>query len=197
MNSLTSFTDSRLAYAVESKSTPRNLARWFSPTVLEVVMLYDEDGARQAGKSLCDRILALLGSRYSIKLLPWKFSVTQFPMLTDIVVRESTGSPFLLVVINGERAMSPEVESLIRRCAGAMRKSGGALVVQLHGIRKDQKESSPVYRRLTQIAEKSKLPIFSTVVELNQKCRGAGRTSPSRSGSPFVAISPPTLPTNS
>lgn len=193
MNTLTSFTDSRLAYAVESRHTARQVARWFSPTVLEIVMLYDEEGAREAGENLCNRVLRQLGPRYAVHLLPWKLSVTQFPMLTDIVVRETTQGPFLLVTISGEKALTPEVETFIRRCAAAMRNSGGALVVQLHGISKDHKESSPVYRSLTRIADDANMPIFSTVVELNHRSRGAGRTSPYRSGS-AVTASPQTSP---
>jgi len=193
MNTLISFTDSRLAYAVESRHSVRQLPRWFSPSVFEIVMLYDEEGVREAGKNLCHRLMNQLGPRYAIHLLPWKLSVTQFPMLTDIVVRETTRGPFLLLTIHGGRTLTPEVETFIRRCVRAMRESGGALVLQLHGITKDQKDSSPVYRSLTRIAGASKIQIFSTVVELNHKSRGAGRTSPSRSGSPFVATSPQTL----
>ncbi|HUJ11218.1 MAG TPA: hypothetical protein VL171_14450 [Verrucomicrobiae bacterium] len=194
MNTLTTFTDSRLAHAVESRHSVQQSARWFSPTVLEIVTLYDEEGAREAGKNLCHRLNAQLGPRYAIHLLPWKFSVTQFPMLTDIVVRETTRGPFLLVTIRAERAVTPEVETFIRRCAAGMRRAGAALVVQLHGIAKDQKASSPVYQCLARIAEESNIPFFSTVVVLNQSSRGAGRASPSRSGSPFVAIPPQTLP---
>jgi len=189
MNSLTTFTDSRLAYAVESKRIPRAQARTFSPTVLEIPMLFEEDEARDAGKNLCDRVSAHLGPRYALHLLPWKLSVTRFPQLSAIVAREASRSPFLLVAIRGETPVTPEVEAFIRRCAAV----SAALVVQLHGIAKDQKESSPVYQLLTRIAEDSNIPVFSTVVELRQ-LRGAGRASPNRSESPFVAIPPRTLP---
>jgi len=193
MNRLTSFTDSRLAHAVESTHTARPVARWFSPTVLEIVMLYDEEGAREAGKNLCNRLLAQLGPRYAIHLLPWKLSVTQFPMLTDIVVRETTRGPFLLVTISGEKALTPEVEAFIQRCTAAMRDPGGALVVQLHGIARAQKEFSSAYQWLSRIAEEAKIPIFSTAVELNQS-RGAGRPSPNRSSLTHLAALPNTLP---
>jgi hypothetical protein len=196
MNTLTSFTDSRLAYVAESKHTVRQSAGWFSPTVLEIVMLFDEEDAREAGKNLCDRLLAQLGPRYAIHLLPWKLSVTQFPMLTDIVVRETTQRPFLLVTISGAKPVTSEVKALIRRCADALHRCGGVLVVQVYGIAKAQKESSPTYQCLSRIAEEAKIPIFSTVVELNQS-RGAGRASPNRSGSPFVAFPPQTLPKTS
>ena len=193
MNTLISFTDSRLAYVAESRHTVRQSARWFSPTVLEIPMLYDEDDTREAGKNLCDRLLAQLGPRYAMHLLPWKLTVTRFPQLAEIVAREAMRSPFLLVTINGANAVTPEVETFIRRCAAAMRHSGGALVVQLHGIAKAQKEFSQAYQCLSRIAEEAKVPIFSTVVELKQS-RGAGRASPNRSGSPFVAIPPQTSP---
>lgn len=187
MKTRTSEANSPLAQIVESKHTWRTGARRFSPTVLEIVSLFDEESAREAGKNLCDRVLAQLGPRYAMHLLPWKLSVTEFPMLTDIVLREATRSPFLLVTINGEIALTPEVESFIRRCAGA------ALVVQLYGISHAQQESSSAYQSLKQIAEDSKIPIFSEVIELNQSSRSAGRASPNRSGFP-VAI-PPQNPT--
>lgn len=196
MNTLISFTDSRLAYVAESKHTARQVARWFSPTVLEIVMLYDEEGAREAGENLCNRVLRQLGPRYAVHLLPWKLSVTQFPMLKDIVVRETTQGPFLLVTISGAKPVTLEVEAFIRRCADALHRGGGALVVQVHGIAKAQKESSATYQCLSRIADDARIPIFSTVVELKQS-RGAGRTSPNRSGSPFVATrlqSPPKTP---
>jgi hypothetical protein len=148
-------------------------------------MLFDE--AQEAAETLCDRLLVHLGPRYAIKLLPWKLTVTQFPTLTEIVAREAMRAPFMLVTINGANAMAPEVEALLRRCAEAMRRGGTALVVQLYGISKGEKELSPAYRCLKQIADDAKIPIFSTVVELNQSSRGAGRPSPRRSGSPFVA----------
>lgn len=195
MNRLTSFTDSRLAYVAESRHTVRQSARWFSPTVLEIPMLFDDDNAREAGENLCNRLLAQLGPRYAMHLLPWKLSVTRFPQLAEIVAREAMRSPFLLVTINGANAVTPEVDTFIRRCADALHGGGGALVVQLHGIAKAQKESSPVYQCLKRIADDSKIPIFSTVVELNQS-RGAGRPSPIRSGS-AVAIPPQTPPKDS
>jgi len=169
-------------------------ARKFSPTVLEIPMLFDDDDAREAGENLCNRVLAHLGPRYAVHLLPWKLSVTRFPQLAEIVVREAMGSPFLLVMINGEDAVTPEIEAFIRQCADALHRGGAAMVAQLHGISEDQLESSLVYRCLKGIAEDAKIPIFSTVVELNQQSRGAGRASPNRSGSPFVAIPPQTLP---
>ena len=189
MNTLTTFSDSRLAYAVESKRIPRAQVRKFSRTVLEVPMLFDEEESREAGQSLCERVLTHLGPRYAMHLLPWKLSVTRFPTLAEIVAREAMRSPFLLVTINGANAVTPEVEAFIRRCAAV----SAALVVQLHGIAKDQKESSPVYELLTQIAEEAKIPIFSTVVELNQN-RGAGRPSPYRKESPFRAARLQTSP---
>ena len=193
MNTLTTFTDSRLAHAVESRHTVRKFARRSSPRTLEIVMLFDEDSAREAGENLCRRLNAQLGSRYAVHLLPWKLSVTQFPMLTDIVAREAMRSPFLIVTVNGAKALTPEVEALLQRCAAAMRRGGAALVVQLYGIAKNQKESSPVYQCLTRIAEESNIPVFSIVVELNHQSRGAGRASPRRNGSPFVAFPPQTL----
>jgi len=192
MKTQTLETDSPLAQTVESKHAWRTAARKFSPTVLEIVALFDEESAREAAENLCDRVLTQLGPRYSVRLLPWKLSVTEFPILTDIVAGEAVRSPFLLVTIKGEIALTPKVESFIRRCADAMRCSGGALVVQLHGIAQAQKESSPAYQCLSCIAEEAKIPIFSTVVELKQS-RGAGRASPNRSGFP-VAI-PPQNPT--
>ncbi len=186
MNRLTSFTDSRLAHAVESKHAWRTFARRFAPSVLEIPTLFDDDDARKTAENLCDRLLAQLGPRYAIHLLPWKLTVTRFPQLAEIVTREAMRSPFLLVTINGANAVTPEVESFIRRCAAALRRGGAALVVQLYGISKDQLESSPCYQCLKRIADDSTIPVFSTVVELNQS-RGAGRPSPRRSGSPLAA----------
>ena len=197
MNRLTSFTDSRLAYAVESKHAWRTFARRFTPSVLEIPMLFDDDDARETGANLCDRLLVQLGPRYAMHQLPWKLTVTRFPQLAEIVAREAMRSPFLLVTINGANAVTPEVETFIRRCADALHGGGGALVVQLHGIAKAQKESSPVYQCLSRIAEEAKIPIFSKVVDLNHQSRGAGRASPNRSGSPFVAIPPQTPPKDS
>jgi hypothetical protein len=197
MNRLTSFTDSRLAYVAESRHTVRQLARWFSPTVLEIPVLFDDDDARETGANLCDRLLVQLGPRYAMHQLPWKLTVTRFPQLAEIVVREAMRSPFLLVTINGANAVTPEVETLIRRCVAELHGGRGALVVQLHGIAKAQKESSPVYQCLSRIAEEAKIPIFSKVVDLNHQSRGAGRASPNRSGSPFVATPPQTLPKDS
>jgi hypothetical protein len=194
MNTLISFTDSRLAYVAESRHTVRQSARWFSPTVVEIVMLFDEEDAREAGKNLCDRLLAQLGPRYAIHLLPWKLTVTGFPQLAEIVAREAKRSPFLIVTVNGAKALTPEVEALLQRCAAAMRRGGAALVVQLYGIDKAQKESSQAYQCLSRIAEEAKMPIFSKVIELNQSSRGAGRASPRRNGSPLVAFPPQTLP---
>jgi hypothetical protein len=195
MNTPTSHIDKPLIQAVESNNNPRPFARRFAPSVLEIPMLFDEDDAREAGENLCNRVLTQLGPRYAVHLLPWKLSVTQFPMLADIVTRETMWSPFFLVTINGEKAVTPEVEAFIRRCAQVMRRSNAALVVQLHGIAKAQKESSPTYQCLSRIAEEAKIPIFSTVVELKQS-RGAGRPSPSRNGS-AVAILPQTPPKDS
>jgi hypothetical protein len=191
MNRLTSFTDSRLAYVAESRHTVRQSARWFSPTVLEIPMLFDEDDARELGENLCDRILPQIGPRYAMHLLPWKLTVTRFPQLAEIVVREAMRSPFLLVTINGANAVTPEVETFIRRCTDALRRGGAALVVQLHGIAKAQKESSPAYQCLSRIAEEAKIPIFSTVVELKQS-RGAGRASPNRTSFTHLAALPKT-----
>jgi hypothetical protein len=168
----------------------KRFMRKFSPTVLDIPMLFDEEEARDAGKKLCSRLLSHLGPRYAMHLLPWKLTVTQFPQLAEIVTREASRSPFLLVAINGEKAVTPEVEAFLRRCAAG----SSALVLQLHGIAIDQMESSPVYELLTQIAEDSQIPIFSTVVELNQQSRSAGRASPRRNESPFVAFPPQTLP---
>lgn len=187
MNRLTSFTDSRLAYVAESRHTVRQSARWFSPTVLKIPMLFDDDDARETGANLCDRLLVQLGPRYAMHLLPWKLTVTRFPQLAEIVTREAMRSPFLLVTINGGNAVTPEVETFMRRCAGALRCGGAALVVQLYGISKDEQELSSAYRCLKQIADDLKIPIFSKVVDLNHQSRGAGRASPRRSGSPFVA----------
>jgi hypothetical protein len=164
---------------------------------LEIVMLYDEESARSSGKNLCGRALAQLGPRYAIHLLPWELSVTEFPMLTDIVAREAMESPFLLVTINGAKAVTREAEAFSRRCVAVMRRSGAALVVQLHGIAPAQEQSSPAYRCLKQIAEDAKIPIFSEVVELKHQSRGAGRPSPKRSDLLFVATPPQTSPINS
>jgi glycine/D-amino acid oxidase-like deaminating enzyme len=206
MNTLTSFTDSRLAYAVESKHAVRQSVRWFSPSVLEIPMVFDNDDAREAAENLCDRLLAQLGPRYAIHLLPWKLTVTRFPQLAEIVAREAMRSPFLIVTVNGATALTPEVEAFLQRCAAAMRRGGAALVVQLYGIAaltprlvadsdsKDEKELSPAYRCLKQIADDSKIQIFSTIVDINHQSRGAGRASPRRNGSPFVAFPPQTLP---
>ena len=194
MNRLISFTDSRLAHAVESKHAWRTFARRFAPSVVEIPMLFDDDDARAAAETLCDRLRVQLGPRYAIHLLPWKLTVTQFPTLAEIVAREALRSPFLLVSINGANALTPEVEALIRRCAAALHRGGAALVVQLNGIAKGEQESSPAQQCLARIAEESTLPLFSTVVELNQQSRGAGRASPRRNGSPFVAFPPQALP---
>jgi hypothetical protein len=181
-----------LTQITQLKDAWRNFARRLTPSVLEIPMLFDE--AQEAAETLCDRLLVHLGPRYAIKLLPWKLTVTQFPTLTEIVAREAMRAPFLLVTINGANALTTEVEALIRRCAAAMRRGGAALVVQLYGITKDEQELSPTYLCLKQIADDAQIPIFSTVVELNQSSRGAGRASPRRNGSPFVAIPPQTLP---
>jgi hypothetical protein len=191
MIALTTFTDSRLASAVESSRIYRKLGRRFVPSVLEIPMLYDEEDAREAGKNLCRRILAQLGPRYANHLLPWKLSVTKFPTLAEIVAREALRSPFLLVTINGASAMTPEVETFIRRCAAALRRGGAALVVQLYGFGKAKKEFSPAYQSLKQIADDSNIPIFSTVVELKQS-RGAGRASPNRTSFTHLAALPKT-----
>ena len=174
------------------KQAWRSFARRLTPSVLEIPVLFDE--VQEAAETLCDRLLVHLGPGYAIKLLPWKLTVTQFPTLTEIVAREAMRAPFLLVTINGTNAVMAEVESFIRRCAAALHRGGAALVVQLYGISKDEMELSPAYRCLKQIADDAKIPIFSTIVELNHQSRGAGRASPNRSGSPFVAIPPQTLP---
>jgi hypothetical protein len=192
MNILTSQIETPLAKATASKHKWRTFARQIPPSVFEVVMLFDEDDAREAGKDLCDRVLAQLGPCYAIHLLPWKLSVTRFPQLTEIVAREAMRAPFVVVTINGAKALTPDVESFIQRCAVAMHRGGAALVAQLYGVSKDEQELSPAYRCLKQIADDSTIPIFSTVVELNQN-RGAGRASPRRSESPFVAFPPQTL----
>lgn len=181
---------------VETKHAWPTLARGFAPSVLEIPMLFDDEDVRKAGENLCDRILTHLGPRYAIHLLPWKLSVTRFPQLAEIVAREAMRSPFLLVTINDANAVTPEVEPFIRRCADALHRGGGALVVQLYGIAKAHKESSPAYQCLSRIAEEATTPIFSTVVELNQSSRGAGRASPNRNGF-AVAIPPQTLPITS
>ena len=191
MNTPTSRIDSPLAQAVvESKRHSRPFGRGIAPTVLEIVMLFDEDNAREAGENLCRRVLAQLGPRYAIHLLPWKLSVTKFPILTDIVAREAMWSPFFLVTVNGKEAITPEVEAFIRRCAEVMHRSKAALVAQLHGIARNQLKSSPAYQSLKRIADDSRIPVFSTIVELNHHSRGAGRASPNRSDSPFVAHPP-------
>ncbi|HVM61275.1 MAG TPA: hypothetical protein VMV72_10450 [Verrucomicrobiae bacterium] len=194
MKTRTSQTDSPLAQMVESDNKSPTIARRFAPSVLEIPMLFDDDNARGAGENLCRRVLAQLGPRYAVHLLPWNLSVTRFPVLTDIVAREAMWSPFFLVTINGEKVVTPEVEAFIRRCAAAMQRAGAALVVQLYGISKAQQESSPSYQCLKRIAADAKIPVFSTVVELKHKSRGAGRASPNRSVSPFVAVPPQTPP---
>ncbi len=191
MNRLISFSDSRLAHIAESRHTGRQSVRWFSPTALEIPILFDEEDGREAGENLCDRLLAHLGPRYAVHPLPWKLTVTRFPQPAEIVAREAMRSPFLLVTINGANAVTPEVETFIRRCADALRRGGAALVVQLHGIAKAQKESSPAYQCLSRIAEEAKIPIFSTVVELKQS-RGAGRASPNRTSFTHLAALPKT-----
>jgi len=191
MIALTTLTDSRLASAVETSRTYRNFGPRFAPTVLEIPTLYDEEDAREAGKNLCGRILAQLGPRYANHLLPRKLTVTKFPMLAEIVAREAMRSPFLLMTINGANAVTPEVETFIRRCAAALRRGGAALVVQLYGTSKDEQELSSAYRCLKQIADESKIPIFSIVVELNQS-RGAGRASPNRTSFTHLAALPNT-----
>ncbi len=188
---LTSFADSRLAHVVESRQPRRKFGRAVAPVVLEVPFLFDD--VREAAETLCERLLGQLGPRYAIHLLPWKTTVTQFPTLTDIVAREALRAPFMLVTLNGANTITPEVEALIRRCAAALQRGGGALVAQLYDIARDAKEWSSAYRTLKQIADDSHIPIFSTVVELNQQSRGAGRASPRRNGSPFVAFPPQTL----
>jgi hypothetical protein len=185
MNTRTSETDSPPAQIVESE----HAGRTFASTVLEIVTIFDEEIAREAGENLCNGVLTQLGPRYAMRLLPWKLSVTEFPILTYIVARKAMRSPFLLVTINGEIALTPEVELFFRRCAAALRRGGAALAVQLYGISKAQQESSSAYQSLKQIAEDSKIPIFAGVIELNQSSRGAGRTSPRRDGS-AVAIPP-------
>ena len=193
MNTPTSQIDSPLAQAVESKHHLRPFGRRIAPTVLEIVMLFDEDNAREAGENLCRQVLAQLGPGYAIHLLPWKLSVTKFPILTDFVVREAMWSPFFLVTINGEKAMTPEVEAFVRQCAEVMHRSKAALVAQLHGIARNQLKSSPAYQCLKRIADDSQIPVFSTVVQLNGS-RGAGRASPNRSESPFVTHPPQPSP---
>ena len=197
MTTPTSHIDSPLAQAVESNQKLRPFARRIAPNVLEVPMLFDEEEAREAGEDLCHRVIAQLGPRYAIHLLPWKLSVTRFPILTDIVAREAMWSPFFLVTINGEEVVTAKVEAFLRRCTAVMRRAGAALVVQLYGISKAQQKSSPAFQCLKRIADDSKIPVFSTVVELKHQSRGAGRASPNRSGSPFVASPPQTLPKSS
>jgi hypothetical protein len=191
MNALTTFTDSRLAYTVESKSAWRKLGRSSMPRILEIPMLFDK--AQAAAETLCDRLLAQLGPRYAIRLIPWKLTVTQFPTLTEIIAREALRAPFLLVTINGATPLTPEVEALIRRCAAALRRGGAALVVQLYGIAKAEQELSPAYVCLKQIADDAQILIFSTVVERNQN-RGAGQPTPYRQESPFRAACLQTSP---
>lgn len=192
MNRLTTFTDSRLAHVAESRRTVRPSVDRFSPTVLEIPMLFDEEDGREAGQHLCQRLRAQLGPRYALHLLPWKLTVTRFPQLAEIVAREALRASFLLVAISGDQGVTPEAEAFLRRCADALHRGGGALVVQLHGIAPAQKESSPAGQCLRRIAAAASIPIFLTVVTSNQPSGGAGRPTPHRNGTPFVAIPPQT-----
>jgi hypothetical protein len=135
---------------------------------VDVLIVYDNVGAVKRTKELCDRLAQRFASQCEFHLNFWSIAALQSPAYARVATDEVTHAALLIVAVNGDEALPPPIKSCISRCACRMRADGGALVVQLHGILKMDKELSPAHGCLKRIAEESGVDFFSEVIELEE-----------------------------
>jgi len=132
---------------------------------LNVLVAYDNLCSGINAKELCDRLTRHLRATCALQSSFWSFSALQLPDLTRAAADETAQADLLIIAANGEQALSPCIQSWIRRWARRMHSDCSMLAAQLHGILKMDQELSPAYGCLKQIADDSGVNFLSQVIE--------------------------------
>ena len=133
-------------------------------SAFEIVILYDSIGAGKRATELCHRLAAKLGPQYQLQLHCWRITILQNPSVAALVARETACSPCLVIAVNGNNPLAWPLKEFLNHHACAMRRTGTALVAQLYGIYKTDREISPAYRCLNQIAQNSGMRFLSEAI---------------------------------
>jgi hypothetical protein len=136
-----------------------------SVTQLNVLVAYDRPTSGQNAKELCDRLERAIGPAYELIPSFWNIEALQDSLLAQATVAEAVSAAFLVLAVDANQHLPPAVRSWVARCACRMHARGGALVAQLHGILKMEKETSPAYTFLKEVAHDAGMDFFSEVVE--------------------------------
>ncbi len=144
--------------------TKLQINRKISGSSLNVLVVYDNVCSGKRAKELCDR-LEKLSRKYKLNPSFWNLSVLRVAPLAQAAATAATHAALVIVSVNGNTALPPLLKNWIGRYARETRALGGALVAQLHGIVGRNKELSPVYCSLKQIAQDAGVGFFSGVIE--------------------------------
>src|SRR5437016_5812473 len=133
---------------------------------MEVLIVYDSVRSGKRAKELCDRLKQQLAPNCKLNLSVWSVFAQQLPTLAQAAAREAERAALLIVAVNGDKRLPQFLKNCLRWCAREIRLTNGALVAQLHGILKMNKELCPAYGCLSQIAHDVGVRFFSEVVQL-------------------------------
>src|SRR6266446_7013951 len=132
----------------------------------EVLIVYDSVRSGKRAKELCDRLGQQLALDCELNLSVWSLCALQLPTLARAVAHEAERATLLIVALNGDQTLPQSIKNCLHWCARGIHATDGALVVQIHGILKMNKELCQAYGCLREIAHYAGVLFFSEVVEL-------------------------------
>lgn len=134
-----------------------------SATGIEVLIAYDSVCSGKRAKELCDRLQTRLGPEYQLNLRLWSLAALQRDSLAPAALSDAASADLIFVAVAGDKPLPAPIRSWLGRCARRIH-TGGALILQLHGIFKMEEELSPTYHLLKQVARDARLDFFSEVI---------------------------------
>jgi hypothetical protein len=134
---------------------------------LDVLIVYDSVRSGKRAKELCDRLGKQSALDCILNVSVWSLSAVQLlPDIAQAAASAAEHAGLLIVAVNGDKTLQRPVKSFLHRCARAIHAADGALVAQLHGVLKMNKELCPAYGCLREIAHHAGVRFFSEVIEL-------------------------------
>src|SRR5260221_11173829 len=122
------------------------------PNSSDVLIVYDSVRSGKRAKELYDRLGQQLVPHCELNLSVWSLSALQLPTLARAVAREAESAILLIVAINGDQTLPHPIKTCLHWCARGIHATDGALVAQIHGILKKNKELCQAYGCLREIA---------------------------------------------
>jgi hypothetical protein len=134
-------------------------------TEIEVLVAYDSLSSGKRAKELCDRLSKETSGEYELHLGFWNIAALEHPSFAHAALADATSAGFLILAVDANKPLLPSLRSWVARCACRMHAGGGALVAQLHGILNMEREVSPAYIFLNEVAHNAGVEFFSEVIE--------------------------------